>query len=694
MKSLAALRFRSAALVAATILLTGAPTLLAAAAGSLPRSALPGVRTVDSVQRMVMPTVEVEALRAEDTEREHAGAAVPLRFATSLPVDVTPYNSGTWETLQDGSHLWRLRIESPGAMSLNIGLEHFDLPAGASFWIHDEDGAHVQGPYTAKNRNIDGGLWTAVVLGDKLVAELHLPMGMEADLRITSVNHGYRVFGEGEAAGSEKRGSCNVNVVCPVGNPWRDQIRSVARITISGMFLCTGQMVNNSSQDETPYLLTAQHCIEQPFQAPSIVAYWNYETSTCTERFGGSLSQNQSGSRWIASYQLGGGSDFTLVDLDQLPDPSFNVYYSGWDARDEVPDAATAIHHPGGDQKSISFDYDPLTITSYLGTASPGNGTHLRVEDWDLGTTEGGSSGGCLFDNATGFCVGTLSGGFAACGNDEPDWYGRFARHWTGDDTPETRLSDWLDPLDTGVLFLEGKNSTQSESAAVWLIPAAASLPGVGSSNWKSEISVVNTGSIARNVSLYFVPGGGVWPGELLTGPFAVRPNESLYLNDPLLSENPTAGLLYASVTGDGTVAFSRTYTLSKGGGTFGQGVPGIRLTDAALATDLVLPMVHSSPGRFRTNVGFAQTSAGWFSVYVSIYSADGELLAEKKYRIETAWRQIDDIFKKLGIGDLTVEGGWIRIRLAAGAPAFWTTYATVIDDNTNDPTYILPVAP
>jgi len=679
--------------LAATVL-AGSPSVLPARATGLPPSALPGVRTVDSVQRMVMPTVDVEALLAEDTEREHAGAAVPLRFATSLPVDVTPYNSGTWETLQNGSRLWRLRIESPGAMSLNLGLERFELPNGASFWIHDEHGAHVQGPYTAENRNITGGLWTAVVLGDKLVAELHVPIGMEADLRITSVNHGYRVFGEEEAAGSEKRGSCNVNVVCPVGNRWRDQIRSIARITVSGMFLCTGQMVNNSAQDETPYLLTAQHCIERPFWAPSIVAYWNYETSTCAERFGGSLSQNQSGSAWIASYPLGGGSDFTLVELDQLPDPSFDVYYSGWDARAEVPDAATAIHHPGGDQKSISFEFDPLTITSYLETASPGTGTHLRVEDWDLGTTEGGSSGGCLFDKGTGFCVGTLSGGFAACGNHEPDWYGRFARHWTGDGTPGTRLSDWLDPLDTGALFLDGKNSTQSESTALWLIPAAASLPGFGSSEWKSEVSVVNTGSIARNVSLHFVPSGSAWPGELLTGPFAVTPDESLYLNDPLLSENPTSGLLYASVTGDGTVAFSRTYSLSDGGGTYAQGVPGIRLTDTALATDLILPMVHSSPGKFRTNVGFAQTSAGWFSVYVSIYSADGKLLAEKKYRIETAWRQIDDIFKKLGVGDLTIEGGWIRIRLAAGAPAFWTTYATVIDDRTNDPTYILPVAP
>jgi hypothetical protein len=61
---------------------------------------------------------------------------------------------------------------------------------------------------------------------------------------------------------------------------------------------------------------------------------------------------------------------------------------------------------------------------------------------------------------------------------------------------------------------------------------------------------------------------------------------------------------------------------------------------------------------------------------------------------INTAWRQVDDIFGKLGIGDLDVEGGLIRVVLLGGSPAFWTTYATVIDSRTNDPTYVLAVAP
>ena len=662
--------------------------------GGVPRSALPGVKSVETVQRMVMPEVDAAELLAEDLMRESSGVAAPVRFATAIHVTFAPESAGTWETLDDGSRLWRLRIASPGALSMNLGLEKFDLPVGASFWVHDPEGAQVQGPYTAANRNATGGLWTAIVLGNEVVAELHLPAGSEADIEIASVNHGYRFFSKGDSAPESKRGACNINVICPQGDPWRNQIRSVARITIGGIFLCTGHLINNTAEDNTPYFLTAQHCIEVENEAPTVVAYWNYETSACDDFSGGSLSQNQSGSTWIASSPLVGGTDFTLVELDQSPSPTLNVYFTGWDARDRTPSSTTAIHHPGGDEKSISLDYDPPTATDYLSNTPSASGTHWRIADWDEATTEGGSSGGCLFDDATGLCVGTLSGGYAACGNGESDWYGRLSLQWAGEGTSGTRLSDWLDPLDTGALFLGGKNAGGSAGEETWLIPAAASLPGEAPSNWKSQLAVANPTAEERAASIYFVAKGQAWPGKLLSGPHTIAPNASLYINDPLLPANPTSGLMYVTVDGPGTAVFVRTYNLVPDGTTFGQGQPGIPLGYAKSSNELVLPLVHSAPGVFRTNVGFAQTSAGIIQVKAEIFSAAGVRLAQKTYSQSAAWHQINDIFANMGIGSQMVEGGWIRVTLVNGSPAFWTTYATVIDANTDDPTYIFPVAP
>jgi hypothetical protein len=684
----------------------GSTALMAAEDRSLPRSALPGVRSIDTVEHYEMPWFDVDALLAEDAERKRSRLQVAPRIGKVLEAEYSLANSGTWELLEDGSRLWRIRISSPGAVSLSLSLKRFDLPDGARFWVQAADGSGVQGPYTKTNRNALGGLRTAVVLGDELVAELHLPKGSEGNVTIHSVNHGYRFFGGSKAEHSDKRGWCHVNVVCPQGDPWRDQIRSVAIIEANDnlyIYGCTANLVNNTAEDLSPYLLTAGHCVLNDEEAATLVAYWNYQSPTCSDPAGGNLSQNQSGASFIASWHEGdhelnsGGSDFTLVRLDQQPQPSFNVYYSGWDARDQIPNATTTIHHPderGVNQKSISLDHDPPIVTYRGGMVPTEDGLYLTVIDWDEGTTEYGSSGGCLFDNATKRCVGNLSGGYAACGNDLDDWYGRFHSHWTGGGTPETRLSDWLDPLDSGALFIDGTNGTGVGTQESWLIPAVASLPGVAPTDWKSQIGVVNPTSETRSASVYFVANGQAWPGELLSGPHVIEANESLYLDDPLLPKNPAAGLLYVTVDGTGTAVFCRTFTPAPEGGTYGQGQPGVLLSSASSETELILPLIHSAPDVFRTNVGFAQTSSGTYRVRVEIYTAAGELLAQKSYSQAAAWRQINNIFGNMGIGGAEVEGGWIRVTLIDGSPSYWTTYATVIDDSTDDPTYILPVAP
>jgi hypothetical protein len=151
----------------------------------------------------------------------------------------------------------------------------------------------------------------------------------------------------------------------------------------------------------------------------------------------------------------------------------FDAYYAGWDRSDTAPDSAVGIHHPDGDMKKISFEDDPLSITAYLGDPSPGDGTHLRVANWDLGTTEGGSSGSPIF-NSNKHITGLLHGGWASCYQpNERDWYGRIYSSWTGGGTPATRLSDWLDPNDinSGAISLDGKEPGTDMDDIVFFAP-------------------------------------------------------------------------------------------------------------------------------------------------------------------------------------------------------------------------------
>jgi lysyl endopeptidase len=430
-----------------------------AEAGPLAERLPQSERSLAQVSRLSLPAPDVAALLREDELRR--GQDLPPRFAQPLPVHVTPATHGDWETLADGSLLWRLRVEALGALSLNLGFNRYRLPENGRLYLYTPDYKQMIRPFTAADNKEHGQLWTPILPGSEVVVAVTLPAAERhgLELLLTAVNYGYQEFGR-----STRSGSCNVDVVCPEGDDWRDQIRSVAVISTGGSTFCTGFMVNNTAQDLTPYFMTARHCGVSAGNAPSLVVYWNFENSICREvdtpgnggPGDGSLSQFQTGSTFRAAYLP---SDFTLVELDDEPDPAFNVYWAGWDATSDDSLWAVGIHHPRTNEKRISFEYNPTTTTSYLGHTSPGEGTHVRVEDWDLGTTEPGSSGSPLF-NQDKRVVGQLHGGYAACGNDLADWYGRVSVSWTGGGTSASRLRDWLDPLNSGALVLDGRDAS------------------------------------------------------------------------------------------------------------------------------------------------------------------------------------------------------------------------------------------
>ncbi|MBA4377844.1 MAG: hypothetical protein C0395_04195 [Gemmatimonas sp.] len=445
-------RAASRSVVPASLLVIALLTVLSFSAAAADRTANPaaatGLRPLAGVEVFAADTVDRDQALAEDVVRARDGE--PPRFAIPQQTFIAPDTHGTWEVLSESTRLWRLRISSPGALSLNLGFTRFVMPETGRLLIYPADGSQPAIAFTAADNRDHGQLWTPIVPGDELVVEVQIAAKAAADLELelTSVNVGYKTFGETLV---DKSGTCNIDVVCPQGDGWRDDIQSVAVISTGGSTFCSGFMVNNTAQDERSFFMTAYHCGIHTTQAPSLVTYWNFFSPNCGQQGGGSLSQFLTGSTFRAESST---SDFTLVELNSVPDVSWNVSYAGWDRGTQDPTSATAIHHPSTDEKSISFEYDPLTTTTYLQTAIPGDGTHLRVTDWDVGTTEGGSSGSPLFDQNH-RVVGQLHGGYADCTNNSSDWYGRFSRSWTGGGTSTTRLSNWLDPLNTGAQTLD-----------------------------------------------------------------------------------------------------------------------------------------------------------------------------------------------------------------------------------------------
>ena len=205
-------------------------------------------------------------------------------------------------------------------------------------------------------------------------------------------------------------------------------------------------------------------------------------------------------------------------------------------------------------------------------------------------------------------------------------------------------------------------------------------------------VSVVNPTGATRQASLYFVAKGAVRGlGSCWPGPYNLAPNQSVYLDDPLLALSPVTGLVYVQLDAPGPVVTSRTFNLADDGSTFGQGIAAQPLDGVAAPTELILPMVHSAPNRFRTNLGLIQADSGSYRVEVSIFTSGGSLLATTTYNRTAAYDQITNVFDNMGLGSTAIEGAWIKVRLVSGSPTYWTCYASVVDFDSNDPTYIPP---
>ncbi|MCH7545520.1 MAG: choice-of-anchor J domain-containing protein [Planctomycetes bacterium] len=414
------------------------------------------VNPVELVDVRLMPGIDLLMVEEEDLARDAQG--LPYRFAIANDVFLTPENSGTWEQLDRDTWLWRLRLVSAGAVSINLGFTRYDMPEGGTLFVYTTDGSSELRGFTAADNEAHGQLWTPPLNSDDIIVEVTLPSDVlvHLELELTRVNHGYRGFDKAKGDKSALSGSCNVDVNCPEGATWTDEIASVALIIVNGETLSTGFMVNNTANDRKPYFMTAYHSGLNAANDAALVVFWNYENSTC--RTPGSVASGAAGDGVMRDFNTGSSfrsrtasSDFCLVELDDYPDASFGVSYAGWDRSGAAADSAICIHHPQGEEKRISFEDNPTSITTYLQNPVPGDGTHIRVTDWDLGTTEDGSSGSPLFD-ANHRIIGQLHGGYAACSNNDSDWYGRFFTSWTGSGTPSTRLSDWLDPLSSGAL--------------------------------------------------------------------------------------------------------------------------------------------------------------------------------------------------------------------------------------------------
>jgi lysyl endopeptidase len=341
---------------------------------------------------------------------------------------------------------WSFRL--PGAKAIGVNLKTFKLTPDARFWA--SNGKQFQGEFFANHVNTEGGMATFPLTGDSITIFIEDRVSSEfvSDVEIGELVFVYR-FWDSEKNGFGSSGNCNIDIACPEAAGWDNQGRAVALLLTAGNTrFCSGTMIRNTGTADEPLLLTARHC---PVTANSQFVF-RYVSPECNGS-DGSVNRVIQGCQILASRVE---TDFALLRLNGIPAPDWNVYRAGWDRSDEIPDSSVCLHHPQGDVLKFSKDRDSPTKSSYL--SQSGNPEYWRIGQWELGTTQGGSSGSALF-STEGQIIGQLRGGFASCSNLAADYYGRFAPSWEGS-LPNQRLHDWLDPVGLGVEKLDGEEFT------------------------------------------------------------------------------------------------------------------------------------------------------------------------------------------------------------------------------------------
>lgn len=373
----------------------------------------------------------------------------PRRFAVGVASGAS-LADGRWDSsARSGIARWRLRLRSPGARSVSAHLAPLALPPAAQLWIYGAKDGPVFGPFGAAQA-ADRSLWTPLVAGDELVLEVQAPAAAadEVQLTVAKAFHGYEDWDK--ASGPGTSGSCNVDADCEAA-AWGDEARSVAMITIGNVWVCSGQLLNNVRQDQAPLFLTARHCGIEHDKGPadSVNFYFNYG-GPCGLPAPLQPETTVTGSRLLAEDVQ---SDFALLRINGVPPP--NAYFAGWNATGQGSSSGASLHHPNGDAKKISLYETPIAeATVSIGLPS------CTVEAWEVrwarGTTEGGSSGGGLW-NASHQVIGVLSGGTASCENPGgADYYGRLGLAWTAGEAPENQLKAHLDPDGSCIAAIPG----------------------------------------------------------------------------------------------------------------------------------------------------------------------------------------------------------------------------------------------
>jgi hypothetical protein len=258
-----------------------------------------------------------------------------------------------------------------------------------------------------------------------------------------------------------------------------------------------------------------------------------------------------------------------------------------------------------------------------------------------------------------------------------------------------------------------GKNTPLPTSL---IIPAVAHSQGANNSLFQSDVRIANVAATAQKYLLNFTLTGtdGTQSGQSTT--IQIDPGTQMSLNDilttffgagndgngaggvleirPLTNNSTGSSFSSGSTVSVQTVASSKTYDVTTNG-TFGQFIPAIPFsqfianTSSGAAQSFISLQQIAQSAAFRTNLGIVEGAGEPANVLIHVYDNSGNQLAQIPLSLLPGEHQQINSF--LAVNNLNVTDGRIEVEVTSSTGKV-TAYASVVDNQTNDPLLVFPV--
>ena len=230
------------------------------------------------------------------------------------------------------------------------------------------------------------------------------------------------------------------------------------------------------------------------------------------------------------------------------------------------------------------------------------------------------------------------------------------------------------------------------------IFPVVARVVGIGGSEWRTDVRIVNLGSAPATVHVEwypFAPDGRPGPAQVV--PVIVNPGVQAVYNDTLQSLFDTDGggslrLVSASFE---IGAGLRIYHETLGGncpGTFGLFEKGLRRSESlARGALLVLAQRPAEVRNIRTNLGYFNSSPAPAQLTLRVYATDGRLLGTKTVTLPSFANDQKSIFAIVDTvlpQDREQQDLYVTFEAQGGLPFL---YGSAVYNSTNDALYVTP---